>query len=148
MANGTPVFHIGSRVYPKSGTHKDNYPALQLLNGRQKTKNTGRRYKKMVRALKKLQTKLADDGVLDAELPSYLIECIVYNVPDDKFNNTTYLADMREVLAFIFNGTLPTGDWDNWLEVHDLHYLFRGSSWTHDEVHHLADVAWDYMELK
>lgn len=146
IVNGVPEFYEGSRVYPKSGGHKDNYPAIQLTDGRQKTQATSRRYKRMVRALKKLQTKLVNEGILDAELPSYLVECIVYNVPNDKFNHSTYVADMRSVLAFIFNQTLPAGNWNDWVEVHGLRYLFRGSaSWTHEQVHNLADKAWDHL---
>lgn len=145
IVNGVPEFHIGSRVYPKSGGYKNNFPALQLSSGRRKTQATSRRYKRMVRALKKLQTKLVNEGILDAELPSYLIECIVYNVPNDKFNHSTYFDDMRSVLAYIFNETLPAGNWNDWEEVHGLHYLFRGSSWTREEVHRLADKAWDHL---
>ncbi|MCU8692622.1 nucleotidyltransferase family protein [Mycobacteroides abscessus] len=145
IANGQPVFHRGSRVFPRNGSWKNNFPALQLHNGRQKTSDTGRRYKRIVRALKKLQTKLVNEGLLRKELPSYLVECIVYNVPNDYFNHPTYLSDMREALAYIFNNTLAAGNWNDWHEVHELHYLFRGGSWTREEVHHLADVAWDHL---
>jgi hypothetical protein len=145
IVNGVPVCHIGSRVYPKSGGYKNNFPAIQLRKGREKTQATSRRYKRMVRALKKLQTKLVNEGVLEQELPSYLVECIVYNVPNPYFNHSTYLADMRSVLAYIFNQTLPNGNWNDWHEVHELRYLFRGGSWDHEEVHNLASEAWDYI---
>jgi hypothetical protein len=137
--------HTGSRVYPNSGGHKDNYPAVQLERGRAKTRATNRRFKRMVRALKKLQTMLVSNGVLEEEIPSYLVECIVYNVPNSHFNNLTYVADMRNVLAFLLNGTLTPGSWDDWLEVHELRYLFRGSDWDHTRVYALADAAWDYI---
>lgn len=137
--------HTGSRVYPKSGGHKDNFPAIQLERGRAKTQATSRRYKRMVRALKKLQTVLISNGALEEELPSYLIECIVYNVPNDEFNKLTYVADMRNVLAFLFNGTLTSASCSDWHEVHELRYLFRGSGWDYTRVHALADAAWDYI---
>lgn len=141
------VCHVGSRVYATGGEYKDNYPAIQLERGRAKTRATSRRYKRMVRALKKLQTLLVEKGVLTEEIPSYLVECIVYNVPNASLNNPTYLADFRNVLAFLFNGTLATGAWADWLEVHELRYLFRGSNWDHTAVHALADAAWDYIGL-
>lgn len=143
--DSTDVCHVGSRVYPESGGWKDNYPAVQLANGRLKTQATGRRYKRMVRALKKLQTLLVDKGVLVTELPSYLVECAVYNVPNTEFNGTTYLADMRNVLAFLYSKTLPIGSWESWVEVHELKYLFSGSGWKRTDVHALADAAWDYV---
>lgn len=145
IVNGEPVYQVGTCVFPSSGGRKVNYPAQQLQNGRRKTQETGRRYKKMVRALKKLQTRLVTEGILEDELPSYLIECLVYNVPDDRFNHTTYTADMRAVLANVFNETLDAGNWEDWLEVHELRYLFRGNTWDHAEVHKLASEAWDYL---
>ncbi|MEU0792439.1 nucleotidyltransferase [Amycolatopsis sp. NPDC005961] len=149
IENGEPVFHQGSRVYPSDGGHKDNFPAQQLAEGIEKNNATGRRYKRMVRALKKLQTRLVENNELDEELPSYLTECLVYNVPNKYFNHATYLADMREVLATIFNATLVKGDWNDWEEVHELKYLFRGKvSWTREQVHTMASAAWDHLGLK
>jgi hypothetical protein len=149
VVNGAPVFQEGSRVYRGSGGHTDNYPAQQKTNGTGKNVRTGMRYKYMVRALKRLQTKLVVDGDLTAELPSYLIECLVYNVPDSSFGNSEYLADMRNVLARIFNATLASGDSEEWEEVNGLKYLFRGSnSWSVSQVHELADAAWDKLGLE
>ena len=144
--NGVPVFQQGSRVYPSSGTHIDNYPAQQLANGKAKNLRTGGRYKRLVRGLKRLQTRIVDNGQLDNELPSYLIECLTYNAPDDAFGHSTYVSDMRAVLMTIFNATLDTGDWNDWEEVNGLKYLFRGDhQWTRLQVHALADAAWDEM---
>jgi hypothetical protein len=145
IRNGVPIYQEGSRVYPSDGGHKNNFPKKQLLRGQGKNNRTGRRYKRMVRALKKLQTKLVSEGKLREELASYLTECLVYNVPDDSFNHTTYLADMRAVLATIYNATLSTGDSNDWHEVHELTYLFRASQWTPSEVHRMADAAWNAM---
>jgi hypothetical protein len=146
IENGTPVFSIGARVFPSDGGYKDNYPKLQLDNGTAKNNRTNYRYKWMVRALKRLQTKLVQDGLLKQELPSYLIECLVYNVPDASFGKPTYMGDMRAILATIFNATLPTGDSNDWSEVHERRYLFRGNAdWSTSAVHKLANVAWDTL---
>lgn len=144
--DGSPIVQIGSRVYPSSGPYVNNFPKIQIINGTAKNNQTGRRYKRMVRCLKKLQTRLVENGLLDEELPSYLIECIVYNVPDDAFGHQTYSSDMRAVLAYLFNETLSGGDSWDWHEVHELHYLFRGeNSWTQQQVHQLADAAWNHV---
>jgi hypothetical protein len=139
---GNPISHVGSRVYPNDGGYINNFPKIQLDRGIAKNIRTGRRYKRMVRALKKLQTKLVADGLLDEELPSYFTECLVFNVPDERFNHSTYLADMREVLASIFNETLASGNYADWKEVHGLKYLFHGD-FKRTKAHHVADVAWD-----
>ena len=148
IENGVPVFQEGSCVFPTGGYRTVNYPDQQLANGNDKNKRTSSRYKRMVRALKRLQTRLVDQGSLSEELPSYLIECLVYNVPDDSFGHEQYLADMRSLLATIFNSTLSSGDWNDWEEVNGLKYLYRGhSKWTHEQVRELADKAWDELGL-
>lgn len=147
-ADGRPVWHEGARVFPSTGGHKDNYPKIQLENGIAKNNATGRRYKRMVRAFKKLQTRLVEAGELAEELPSYLTECLVYNVPNDSFGQPTYLADMQNVLAHIYNGTLTSSNSNEWLEVNRLHYLMRGhNSWTTRGIHAVADAAWDHLGL-
>src|ERR1700709_2629416 len=55
IVNGVPVYQEGSRVFPSTGGSKDNFPAIQKANGIAKNKATGLRYKRMIRALKKLQ---------------------------------------------------------------------------------------------
>jgi predicted nucleotidyltransferase len=149
IENGSPVFQEGSCVFPAGGVRTPNYPAQQLRNGNAKNTDTLRRYKRMVRALKRLQTRLVDNGILTHDLPSYLIECLVYNVPSPSFGESSYLADMRAVLAHIFNATLPSGDCADWEEANGLKYLFRGSPpWKVAEVHALADAAWDELGLE
>jgi hypothetical protein len=143
---GQPVVYRGSRVYPSDGGFKNNFPKIQVERGTAKNNRTGRRYKRMVRCLKKLQTMLVSEAILDEELPSYLTECLVYNVTDAAFNQETYLADFKSVLAQIFNATLRDGGADEWEEVHGLHYLFRGTnSWTIPQVHSVIDKCWDYV---
>lgn len=149
IVGGVPIYHTGSSIFPSKGGRIDNYPGAQLDNGNAKNNRTKRRYKRMVRALKRLQTQLVDAGALSKELPSYLIECLVYNVPDSNFGHVTYLADMRGVLATIFNETLPNGNWKEWEEVNGLKYLFRGGQdWTRADAHLLADAAWDELGLE
>jgi predicted nucleotidyltransferase len=148
ICSGKPVYHTGSRIYPSGGNQAENYPAQQLENGKAKNVRTGGRYKDMVRAFKRLQTRMVDEGILEEELPSYLTECLVYNVPDSDFGNSRYRDDMRAVLASIFNATLLNGDWNDWEEVNGLKYLFRGNkAWTRQQAHTIADAAWDYMEF-
>jgi hypothetical protein len=74
---------------------------------------------------------------------------LVYNVPDVAFGHDAYLSDMREALVAIFNSTLESGDWNDWEEVNRLKYLYRGKTdWTHEQVHALADAAWNKLGLK
>ena len=142
--DGTPVFQEGSCVYPKNGSRKVNYPQQQKDEGTAKNIRTGYRYKRLVRVMKKLHSRLVDADAISEPLPSYLIECLVYNVSDDGFNKSTYRADARAVLAQIFNATLSDRNWNDWIEVNELKYLFRGNHpWTREQVHAFASAAWD-----
>jgi hypothetical protein len=148
IAFGKATYHEGSRVHPRRGGHKTNYPKLQLTKGTEKNNRTGYRYKRMVRALKKLQTRLVDAGTLSSELPSYLVECLVFNVPDSGFNRSTYKEDMRYVLATLFNDTLANGKCNEWGHVHDLVYLFGShENWVSEQVNTFASAAWDELGL-
>lgn len=74
---------------------------------------------------------------------------LVYNVPSADFGHDDYLTDMREVLACIFNSTLPLGDYEEWHEVHEPNYLFGGDrSWSRRQVHDVVSTAWDYLGLE
>jgi hypothetical protein len=90
---------------------------------------------------------MADNGVAVAKTtPSYLIECLVWNVPDNLFNHASYKADVRESLAFLFNNTLSDEASLEWGEVNELKYLFRpGQPWTRESAHAFVDAAWDYV---
>lgn len=146
---GNVKYDQGTRIYPDKGSHIHNWPQQQYAQGVAKNDATGRRYKRMVRALKRLENELFKKGKLEAELPSFLMECLVYNVPNDQFNHKTYLRDMREVLRHIFNQTLKYEKCKDWLEVSERKYLFRPSQpWTWQQAHDLADQAWDYMGLE
>lgn len=142
---GNALYHQGTRVYKDEGGYVHNWPSQQYACGVTKNDATGRRYKRMVRALKRLENELAQQGKIEA-LPSFLMECLVYNAPNSNFNYTTYLADMQAVLAFIFNETRSKETCHDWLEVSERKYLFRSAQpWTYSQAHELASKAWDHM---
>jgi hypothetical protein len=136
----------GTRIRPDKGGDVNNWPQQQLENGIAKNNATNHRYKFMVRALKQLENLLVTEGKLAEELPSFLIECLVYNVPNDCFNHNTYVSDMQDVLRIIFNSTLKKEDCQEWVEVNERKYLFHSSQpWTYQQAHDLGDKAWDRM---
>lgn len=158
-ADVVPCFHFieyfaggstreGTRVFKKSGDFTENYSKLQLKNGTDKNNRTNTYYKKAVRVLKRLENSMVAAGVCE-ELPSYLMECLVYNCPDEYFGRSTWRGVMQGCLAHIFNYTLgaePTVESERWLEVNDAKYLFFTSQkWTREQVHTFASAAWTYM---
>ena len=124
-----------------------NWPQQHYDNGVSKNSATSKRFKAIVRVLKSLCNEMEAEGISQAaNIPGFLIECLVWNVPNDRFGHTTYRADVRESLAFLFNNTRSDQDCADWGEVSELKYLFRGVKiWTREDAHLFVDAAWDYV---
>ena len=56
-------------------------------------------------------------NIRPGNIRGFLIECLVWNVPNEMFQNPTYRADVREALAFLFNNTLSFDGCKGWTEV-------------------------------
>lgn len=124
-----------------------NWPEQHYENGVGKNTNTSRRYKRVVRILKSLSNEMSSNGVQSAkEAPSFLVECLVWNAPNECFNYTAFKPMVRSVLAHLFNNTLDDEKCNEWGEVSELKYLFRGSQpWTRRGTHQFISDAWDYI---
>lgn len=123
------VFHVGHRIHPRSGGFIDNFPQQNLDNGRAKNTRTNRRYKQVVRCLKRLEGELVAQGKIQREYPGYLVECLLYNVPDAVFTqHTALLPTLRSCLAILWGGLREDETYNSWVEVNELLWLFRGQS--------------------
>lgn len=92
----------GTRVVTKGGRHFENYPAQQLTNGNRKDVATGGRYKKVARLLKRIENDMVDKGV-HGEVPSYFMECLAYNCPNDVLTRSTWTSTLKGVLSHIWS---------------------------------------------
>jgi hypothetical protein len=137
----------GVELSPDNGDRIINWPDQHLENGVSKNMITGKRYKAIVRVLKKLCNEMADNGIAVAKpIPGFLNECLVWNVPDDHFGNDSYKSDVRKCLAHLFNNTIDEEKCSEWGEVSELKYLFRGSQkWTWQQAHSFISAAWNYV---
>jgi hypothetical protein len=82
-------FDEGICFYDKAGTRIANYPNQHCTNLTTKHRSSGLRLKPLIRVLKNLRSKLVADGLLKAGVaPSYYLEGLLYNVPDDKFSSS------------------------------------------------------------
>jgi predicted nucleotidyltransferase len=123
-----------------------NWPEQHYENGVSKNKATGTRFKSIVRVLKALSNEMTGQGVRAASVPGFLIECLVWNVPNSDFQNSTYRADVRAALAFLFDNTRSHEDCKEWGEVSDLIYLFNSEQkWTLQQAHDFTSATWDYI---
>jgi predicted nucleotidyltransferase len=147
---GTPEnnwYLSGTEFHPGNGGVIINWPRQNYANGVEKNDATGRRFKVVTRILKRLRYKLIEEGYAAAEpIPSYLIECLAWNVPNGGFQHDTLKADVRYALAHLWNETRADETCKQWGEVNDLKYLFwSGQPWTRAEVNEFLQTAWDYI---
>ncbi|MBI5920033.1 MAG: nucleotidyltransferase [Betaproteobacteria bacterium] len=136
----------GVRFWSVDGKTITNYPEQHIEKGTEKNGRTSKRFKRMARIVKTLQVEMLGEGIIKNRLPSFLIESLVYNVPDDQFGSPSYRSDVRAVLAHVFNNTRPMDDCSTWVEVNDVKYLFHPTQpWTKEQAHAFASEAWDYI---
>lgn len=70
-----------------------NWPDQNYANGVTKNTATGQRFKAMVRILKRLCYAMKDENIPAAgPIPSFLVECLVYYVPDETFQLDPYAS--------------------------------------------------------
>lgn len=140
----------GTEFAPDNGGRIINWPDQHYANGVQKNKDTGSRFKYITRVVKRLRYKMEADGVAAARnVPSYLIECLVYNAPNDAFGDSSYVKSVRFVLAYLFNGTLTDEPCSKWVEVNGIKYLFHFTQpWTRLQAAAFVQAAWNYLGLK
>src|SRR3546814_16443415 len=78
----------GICVYNAAGECIANYPKQHSANLKTRHQAANQWLKPMVRIWKNLRTKLVEDGKIEAgAAPSYYIEGLLYNVPDEKFGS-------------------------------------------------------------
>ena len=105
--NGT--YRAGVALVPDNGFRIENFPErllddwpstpLHYENGVSKNNSTGRRFKGIVRILKRLLIEMDEAGHSVAKsVPGYLLECLSWNVPDGAFNRSTWDACVQAVL--------------------------------------------------
>ena len=140
----------GTEFRPDDGGRVINWPLQQYENGVAKNNRTGGRFKLITRDIKRLRNEMNDKGVAEAKpIPSFLIECLVWNAPDEAFGHKGLTEDVRYVLAFAFNNTRSDETCIEWGEVSELKYLFRmGQPWTREQAHAFLSAAWDYVAFK
>ena len=102
-----------------------NYPKLHIENGKNKDSETRTdcNYKETIRIFKQIRNCLIDTGVIREELmPSYALECLLYNVPD-----TLFKKNLVERVDSIIEW-LSQNLYKEFIEQNGMYYLFTPSN--------------------
>lgn len=124
-----------------------NWPHHVYENCKRKHDSTGQRYRKMTRILKRLRNRMQEESISEAkDIPSFLIQSMVWGAPDDHFNRATYSSDVRAVLAHCHNETLPTGKHTILREVNDIKNIYGPHQpCTREKAHAFFSKAWSFL---
>lgn len=140
----------GTKVFKRSGGSIDNYPAQHLAKGKAKDQRTNGSFKKAVRVMKRVEN-LMVEADYHREVPSYFVECLVYNCPDEILRRSTWMSTIRGIIVHIWDelqGEEPSDDDERWLEVNECKYLFHSSQgWSRKDGRDFAKAAWNYLDL-
>ncbi len=150
VQNGTYYYISGSELRPDGGGSIVNWPHQNYENGTGKNTETGTRFKKLVRVLKRLRDEMVAEGSAAAQpIPSYLIECLVWNAPNQAFVHDGYAESLRAILLHLYSNTQTDAACNEWGEVNELKYLFRPSQpWTRAAVNSFIIAAWSRAGFK
>jgi hypothetical protein len=134
----------GSCVWTTEMKKIVNWPEQQLANGNAKNAATGRRYKSYVRALKNAENVLVQSGTIKV-VPSYLMECLVWNVPDPTLKGGSLDYGFQETLRWLYLG-IDKEQHTKWTEPNQLKWLFGSDQkWTADQAKQLVLKTWSMM---
>lgn len=113
----------GICFFTNSGQQIANYPKYHSENLTTKHQNTNKWFKPMARVLKNLRGKLIEDKMIaNGVAPSYYLEGLLYNVPDDKFS-TSYEDCFVNCINWI-----QESDRDKFVCANEQYYLLREDS--------------------
>jgi hypothetical protein len=111
-----------------------NYPKIHYDNGvtKNSASSTNGWYKPTVRLFKNARTYLVNIGDIPADLaPSYFLECLLYNVPDDKFG-----SDFQSTFCNVINWLLLEADFSQFVCQNEELHLFGNTpeQWSEDKA--------------
>ena len=95
----------GISFWTRSGVQIINFPKDHLHNGSEKNNRCRTRYKPNIRVMKNARNRTGND------LPSYFLECLFYNVPDDYFtprHADTFASTINYLVASVENGMIQS----------------------------------------
>jgi hypothetical protein len=139
----------GIAIYSRDGRVTFNFPDQHHDNGIQKRAGTQLRFKKNVRMLKHLRDELVAGGIInDEEVPSYLVECLVYRVEDHYF--LVEADDRYDRLRRVVERMLEQLNNPTWvraaMEINEVKLLFGShQGWTADAAKQFSLAAWNRL---
>lgn len=140
----------GITFWTRDGRQVVNFPEQHHKNGAAKNVRTNRFYKRAVRILKRMRYSMRDNDIASADgVSSFLLECAMYNVPDEHFMLSTWRETMRSAIRWMLVELEAGRAERQWVESSEKKWLFQASygipsNWTDTQ---LTEFLRDALEL-
>lgn len=138
---------IGAAFTGDNGVRHLNYAQQHIENGKIKNTATGRKYKRTVRIFKRIRYRMESEGHHYPNITSFLLESLVYNVPNNVFNqNQSWQSCIKQSILFLYKSTENEATFKDWSEVSECLYLFHsGRRWSVADVRNFLVAIWNYL---
>lgn len=146
--NNPNNFIEGIKFYSSTNEPIVNYPKVHIKNGIQKNTNTSRKFKRAVRLYKRIRNKMREDKIaVPGSISSYLIEGLLWNIPNATFNSSTsWNALLKSSIIYLYNNTKEDSTCKDWGVVSEQFYLFHPSyKWSRADVNTFLVQMWNYL---
>lgn len=129
FSEATTVSAEGIELVSDDGSRIKSFPKQHYENGVAKNTSTNQTYKATIRTIKNCRNHLIDSNHIDDKaMPSFFLECLVWNVPQPHFANYTHRQIVNEVIAKVYADMSTLEQSHDYAEVSDLMWLFKGQS--------------------
>jgi hypothetical protein len=117
-------YNEGILFFTSDGGRVVNYPKDHSKNLTKKHQASNEKFKPTIRIFKNLRSKLVADGLIDQQTaPSYFIEGLLYNVPDEKFS-----GNLGKVTFNVLQWLHATTEMNKLVCANERYYLLRDNS--------------------
>lgn len=157
-ADGKWLYDAGAETRPRSDPNRRiiNWHQQHYDHGVARNDATKRRYKRVVRVLKRLRDEMKETGTAEAKqaaalVPSFLIECLCFNAPDSCFNRRedSYFDDVAAVITDQWNACKDSSRVRQLVEVNRVKPLFGSSNhWKPAQAQEFLLRAWQHVGFK
>jgi hypothetical protein len=145
------TYVLGAKFFSDKRTGAiTNFPKQHIENGIDKNSKTQRRFKRLTRLHRKLLYKMQDDGAtINGNITSFLLECLVWNIPNRIMNDYDAWTDrLKQSIIYIHEQTKEESTCKEWGEVSELLYLFHiDRKWSRVDVNEYMVQLWKYLEF-
>lgn len=144
------IFVEGIKFYSASNVEVINYPKQHIENGKQKNRVTQRKYKRLVRVVKRIRYQMiTENKPVDTAISSFLIECLIWNLPNNIIIIDCPTERLRQAIRFLHDATLNETTCKSWKEVSNILPLFDETrKWNTSKTNLFLRQIWHFLEFK